>query len=68
MIKPMTKEQLDAAECPESPTGAHHWLLESKLRYPKGTCKYCGETREFIGSWEDHERFRLPGCKPKEIT
>jgi len=30
--------------CPLSPTGAHHWLIDSSRC---GECKYCGERRQF---------------------
>ena len=44
----LTEEQLERAKCKESPTGAHHWLIEtSEGESPQGTCKYCDEDRRF---------------------
>ena len=44
----LTEEQLAKAKCKASPTGAHWWLLSLPGEHTvKGTCKYCGEHREF---------------------
>jgi hypothetical protein len=32
------------ARCKDSPTGAHHWMLDSRSQ---GVCKHCGERRSF---------------------
>ena len=37
------------AFCPDSPTGAHHWMLEARAtdhKY-KGVCKHCGTEKGF---------------------
>ena len=31
--------------CPDSPTLAHHWLID---KAGKGTCKYCNGSRKFL--------------------
>jgi len=31
--------------CKQSPTGAHHWDIDGT----NGTCRYCGEVRQFDG-------------------
>jgi hypothetical protein len=49
-------ERLDEAKCPESPTGAHHWLLphiRGRQVMAIGTCKYCGQEREFQVGWRE---------------
>lgn len=46
----LTPEQLERAKCEDSPTGAHHWMLDS---HGHGTCKHCHETREFRTGWQD---------------
>lgn len=46
--KGLTEEQLARAKCGDSPTGAHHWLID---KHGLGTCKYCGEERQFRMMW-----------------
>ena len=33
--------------CPESPTGAHHWVLGMPSRAVAAVCKHCNREREF---------------------
>ena len=37
--------------CKDSPTGAHHWLINGHC----GCCKYCGEEREFVISLPQYQ-------------
>lgn len=49
----LTEEQLERAKCVDSPTGAHHWMIAmAEGPISLGTCKYCGETREFYNVHE----------------
>ena len=41
-------------QCPASPFGAHHWIIDAIGR---GECKHCGEKRQFaepagVGWWQ----------------
>ncbi len=36
-----------ASYCPDSPTGAHHWVLETPSATTTGACKYCSSERAF---------------------
>ena len=42
-------EMLERAHCDQSPSSAHHWMLEARAinHEFKGVCKYCGEERLF---------------------
>ncbi len=36
------------ATCPDSPTGAHHWIVDTpNLEGMKGRCKWCGTERDY---------------------
>jgi len=35
--------------CPKAPNGSHHWDLPHGL-IVKGTCRFCGEVKDFDGS------------------
>ncbi len=39
-----------AALCPPSPTGKHHWMIESLGVKPTGVCKWCQAERRFENS------------------
>jgi len=43
----MTKaERKLAAQCPDSPTGVHHWVMSWPEGRYIGTCQYCNEVRD----------------------
>lgn len=55
----LTEAQLARAKCEDSPTGAHHWVID---KYGFGYCKYCPEEREFKLGWDDkgYHTYRRP--------
>ena len=38
---------VDGSYCPDSPTGAHHWVLGAPSARMSGRCKYCKAERAF---------------------
>ena len=53
--------------CPESPTGAHHWVLGMPSRAVSAVCKHCNKEREFhpyedqaTRGYNGRSRSRLP--------
>jgi hypothetical protein len=63
MHRGLTEDQLIRARCKDSPTGAHHWLIETpEGQAAQGSCKYCGEDREFpagqkfVRHWEGEKK------------
>jgi hypothetical protein len=55
MQTPVVEEQIFQAEAEhEAPTCRHHWVIESPHGATSpGTCKLCGEEREFQNSAQD---------------
>ncbi len=42
-------DRLQQAKCSYSPTGVHHWMIESLGVEPWAYCKFCGTGRRFQG-------------------
>ena len=41
------RKSVGSSYCADSPTGAHHWVLEAPSATITGECKYCHEERAF---------------------
>ena len=52
--QPTTKT--NRSDCPDSPTGAHHWVLGAPSATVTGACKYCHAERAF-SPFEDNVGF-----------
>ncbi|KKK67976.1 hypothetical protein LCGC14_2948700 [marine sediment metagenome] len=54
--------RIEAAKCPPSPSGKHHWMIPMIGLHPVGLCKYCGEDRTFHNNkaeiWDYGERHK----------
>jgi len=39
----------------------HHWVIETPNGMPtsRGECRKCGETREFVNSGAEYERYQV---------
>lgn len=47
--KGSTRRISSNGHCPDSPCGAHWWLIEPPtFKTSQGRCRYCGEEREFL--------------------
>ena len=47
-VQPAREVQKTKAQC------SHHWIIEiAQGPTSKGVCKYCGEEKEFLNSWQD---------------
>ena len=41
------RTEVNGSSCPDSPTGAHHWVLGAPSTTMSGRCKYCHAERAF---------------------
>ena len=54
--KEFPEKRPQSAFCQESPTRAHHWVLEPPSARMKGKCKYCQGERVFAPFDEEYRK------------
>jgi len=57
---PSLNDRLEQANCPQSPTKVHHWMIPGIGAEPVGRCQFCVMERQFKGcsnyDWVDYQK------------